>query len=585
MPLRRYWRLLARYLAPRRGLVALLALFLLAGIGLELLAPQLLRAFLDRSQRGDPTRDLASVALAFLAVSILARGMTVAETYCAETVGWAATNTLRADLVAHCLTLDLGFHHARTPGELIERIDGDVTILANFFSRFAITIAGNTLLLVGVLALLWREDWHIGLGVGVFAVVTLAAMLRLYVAARPLWRAVEEERAQFYGFIGERLAGLEDLRTAGPSATAYVLRHFTERLRAWVRLLLRAVLAGQTVWMAALALMACATALALLIATGQFRAGAASIGTVYLVLSYTGLLLRPIGRLQAEIADLQRAGASIDRVAALLATRTAIADSPGTPLPAGPLAVAFHDVSVAYGAGPAVLHDLSFMIAPGETVGLVGRTGSGKTTLARLLPRLLDPSRGTVTLGGIDLRAATLETLRGRVGMVMQEVQLFAAPVRDNLTYFDRTIDDARLLAAIETLGLSAWLATLPAGLDTPLAPGGGNLSAGEAQLLALVRAFLRDPGLVILDEASSRLDSATERLLAGAFDRLTAGRTAIVIAHRLATLRRVDTIAVLEAGRIVEWGRRDDLARDPASRFARLLAAGNADDLTEVIS
>ncbi len=588
MPLRRYWRLLARYLAPRRGLAVILTLLLLSGIGLELIGPQILRAFLDRAGRGEPLRALATAALLFLAVALLAQGVAVAEIYCAETVGWDATNALRANLVAHCLALDLGFHAARTPGELIERIDGDVTILANFFSRFAITIIGNTLLLFGVLALLWREDWRIGVGVGLFAGVTLAAMVRLYTAARPLWRAVEEERAQFYGFVGERLAGLEELRTAGPTATAYVLRRFAERLRAWVWLLLRAVFAGQAVWMVALALFALANALALLAVTGQFRAGAASIGTVYLVLTYTGLLIRPIGRLQAEIADLQQAGASIERVEALLATRPAIGDGPGAALPAGPLAVAFDGVSFAYDAGPTILRDLTFTLAPGETLGLIGRTGSGKTTVARLLPRFIEPTRGTITLGGVELRAARLAELRGRIGMVTQEVQLFAASVRDNLTFFDPAIDDARLLAALDTLGLRAWLAALPGGLDTVLAPGGGNLSAGEAQLLALVRVFLRDPGLAILDEASSRLDPATERLLAGAIERLLAGRTAIVIAHRLATLRRVDTIIILDGGRIAERGRRDDLARDPSSRFARLLASGlgdtDLDVLTEVL-
>ena len=522
-------------------------------------------------------------------MALLAQGVTVAETYLAELVGWTATNTLRADLAAHCLGLDLGFHHARTPDELIERIDGDVTALANFFSRFVITIVGNALLLLGVLAALWREDWRIGLGVGLFAGVTLAAMLRLYAVARPLWRAVEQEGALFYGFVGERLAGLEDLRTSGPTAVAYVLRRLAERLRAWVRLLLRAVFAGQAVWMVALTLFALANALALIVATGLFRSGAASIGTIYLIVAYTGLLVRPIGRLQAEILDLQQAGASIDRVEELFGVRSAIADGPGGVLPAGALAIAFRGVSFAYDGGPLTLRDLSFALAPGQVLGLLGRTGSGKTTLARLLPRFHDPTSGTNALGDADLRATRLPDLRARVGLVTQEVQLFAASVRDNLTFFDPTVPDACLLAAIDDLGLRPWFDALPAGLDTALAPGGGGLSAGEAQLLAFVRVFLRDPGLVILDEASSRLDPATERLIERAIDRLLAGRTGIIIAHRLATLRRVDTVLILEAGRAVEWGGRADLARDQRSRFAHLLRAASdadaPDDLTEVLA
>ncbi len=569
----------------------LLALLLLGGIALELLGPQLLRDFLDRAQRGDTPRDLRTIALLFGGVALLAQGTAVAETYLAETVGWATTNDLRADLAAHCLSLDLHFHQAHTPGELLTRIDGDVTALANFFSRFVLTLLGNTLLLFGVLALLWREDWRIGLGMGLFAGVTLAAMLRLYAVARPRWRAVEQEGALFYGFIGERLAGLEDLRTSGPTATTYVLRRFAERLRAWIPLLLRAVFAGQAVWMVALSLFALANALALTVATRLFRAEAVSIGTLYLIVTYTGLLIRPIARLQAEIADLQQAGASIDRVEELFATKPAIGDGPGAALPDGALAVAFQGVSFSYGGATLALHDVSFALAPGRVLGLLGRTGSGKTTLARLLPRFHDPTSGSIALGAIDLRAARIADIRARVGLVTQDVQLFAASVRDNLTFFDPTIADARLLAAIDGLGLGGWFAALPAGLDTVLAPGGGDLSAGEAQLLALVRVFLRDPGLIILDEAASRLDPATERLIAHAITRLLSGRTGIIIAHHLTTLRWVDTILILDEGRVVEQGERAALAGDPTSRFARLLATGQlartaaSDDPTEVLA
>ncbi len=574
MPLRRYWHLLARYLVPQRGTVIFLMLLLCGGIGLDLLGPQLLRLFLDRAQAGGSLPELYTAALLFIGVVVLAQGAAVAETYLAELVGWTATNTLRADLAAHCLRLDLGFHHARTPGELIERIDGDVTALANFFSRFVLTILGNTLLLLGVLALLWREDWRIGLGVGLLAGVTLAAMLRMYVAARPLWRAVAQESALFYGFVGEQLSGLEDLRTSGPIASAYVLRRLAERLRTWVLLLLRAVFAGQMVWMVALTLFAFANALALLVATELFRAGTASIGTIYLIVAYAGLLIRPIGRLQAEILDLQQAGASIDRIDELLSVRPAIVDGPGVPLPEGALAVQFREVSFSYDGTDLTLDGVSFTLAPGRTLGLLGRTGSGKTTLARLLLRFYDPMSGTIRLDGVDIRAASIAELRARIGLVTQEVQLFAASVRDNLTFFDSAVPDQALLVAIDGLGLGAWFDALPAGLDTILAPGAASLSAGEAQLLALVRVFLTDPGLVILDEASSRLDPATERLIAGALDRLLTGRTGIIIAHRLATLRRVDTILVLEGGRIVEQGPREALMRDHDSRFARLLAA-----------
>jgi ABC-type multidrug transport system fused ATPase/permease subunit len=259
----------------------------------------------------------------------------------------------------------------------------------------------------------------------------------------------------------------------------------------------------------------------------------------------------------------------------LLGTRSALVDGPGAPLPRGPLAVELDRVSFGYGEEEMVLREVTLRLAPGTTLGLLGRTGSGKTTIARLLFRLYDPAAGTVRLGGVDAREARLADLRARVGMVTQDVQLFRATVRENLTFFDASVPDERIWDALERLGLAEWCRALPQGLDTLLGGGGAGLSAGEAQLLAFTRVFLKDPGLVILDEASSRLDPVTERLIESAVERLCRERTAIVIAHRLATVERVDEILILEDGRVLEHGRRAELAADSESRFAGLLRTG----------
>jgi ATP-binding cassette subfamily B protein len=239
------------------------------------------------------------------------------------------------------------------------------------------------------------------------------------------------------------------------------------------------------------------------------------------------------------------------------------------------LALAFDHVSFAYVAGESVLQDLSFQLEPGRVLGLLGRTGSGKTTLARLVFRLYDPTAGQVTCGGIDIRQPKLKALRQRVAIVTQDVQLFQASVRDNLTFFDRSISDEWIRAVIEKLELADWYQALPDGLDTQLKTGGQSLSAGEAQLLAFTRIFLRDPGLVILDEASSRLDPVTERRVERAIDALLAKRTAIVIAHRLDTVQHADEIMILEQGEMREYGEREQLAGDPNSRFYSLLQTG----------
>ena len=238
------------------------------------------------------------------------------------------------------------------------------------------------------------------------------------------------------------------------------------------------------------------------------------------------------------------------------------------------MSVAFQNVSFAYHAGVPVLHDVSFHLQPGRVLGLLGRTGSGKTTLSRLLCRFYDPSAGELCLSGVDIRLTRLSDLRQRVGLVTQEVQLFQGSLRDNLTLFEKTIDDESIITALRTLGLEAWYRALPNGLDTEIRSGGG-LSAGEGQLLALTRVFLKDPGLVILDEASSRLDPATEGLLEGAITQLLKNRTVIIIAHRLSTVQRADEILILEEGQIKEYGEYDRLVSDPNSIFSGLLRTG----------
>jgi len=295
------------------------------------------------------------------------------------------------------------------------------------------------------------------------------------------------------------------------------------------------------------------------------------------------MLAAPIETIRVQLQDLQLADAGVARVRELMEVRSRLEG--GTDIvPPGALAVEFRAVHFAYedeqlaGASPdgeraATFENLSFRLEAGHSLGLLGHTGSGKTTIARLLFRLYDAQRGEVRLGGVNLRNAKLEALRARVGIVTQDVQLFEASLRDNITFFNPSIPDEQLLAVLETLGLRPWLAHLPRGLDTIIP--GSSLSAGEAQLLALARVFIKDPGLVILDEASSRLDPATEALLEQALGKLLEGRSAIIIAHRLATVERVDDILILEHGRIVEHGSREKLAADTHSRFAGLRRAG----------
>ncbi|MDQ2904277.1 MAG: ABC transporter ATP-binding protein/permease [Chloroflexota bacterium] len=568
--LNRYWRLLAHYLRPQWLWMSLLAVILCATICVQVVTPLVASRFIDQATSGGNLGDLSILALLTMGLALAGQGLAVAETYVAENVGWAATNTLRADLVAHLLRLDATFHTAHTPGELIERVDGDVATLARFFSRFVVYVLGNGVLLVGVLGLLYHVDWRVGLGMSAFVVLALAAMLRIRVVATPSWAAERQASADFYGFLGEYLAGLEDIRSSG--AGAFVLRRCAEVMRSWLAVTRKAQMWGYGMSATSLGLFALGTAAAFALSAMLFKAGTLTIGTVYLIFQCTEMLSQPTEQIRNEVQDLQQADASIARVEALLSTAPRVVDGPGDALPPGPLAVDLDGVSFGYVQDAPVLRNVSVSLSPGRVLGVVGRTGSGKTTLTRLLLRFYDPLEGVVCLGGVDLRAVRLAAVRARIGLVTQEVHLFQASVRDNLTLFDDRVPDERISAVLDTLGLASWLRELPRGLDTALGAGGAGLSAGQAQVLACARVLLGDPDLVILDEPSSRLDPVTDRLVHTALGRLLEGRTGIIVAHRLATLAYADDILVLEDGQVCEHGPRLALAADPTSRFAGLL-------------
>lgn len=573
-----YAALLGQYLSPHRSRVFLLAGCLVGATALQLAGPQVMRSIIDTSMAEGMTTGLIWMVVLFVALALVEQGAATAATYFGEDLVWKTTNVMRSDLTRHCLGLDLSFHAGRTPGELIERIDGDVSALSNFFSNFAIQLMGNALFIVGVLAVLFSQDWRAGATVLVYVAVTFFLLDRVRNVAVPYWAASREATAELYGFLEERITGAQAIRTS--SATGFVLNRFYDLTRKAWRQTLKAALMATAVVNISWLLFAIGNAAMLVVTALLYMEGTLSLGSAYLLVHYVMLLGRPIDAITRQMEDVQRAGASISRIQELFSIQTRVPDGPGIALPDGALGVEFQQVRFGYSEAQAVLQDLSFTLMPGTVLGLLGRTGSGKSTLTRLIARLYHPTGGTVRLGGAgapgaDLRQARQADLADRIAIVTQRVQLFHASLRDNLTLFDSRVPDERIIMALEELGLGAWYRSLPAGLGTVLAPGGGGLSAGEAQLLAFTRVFLKDPGIIILDEPTSRLDPATEQVVQRAVERLLKGRTAIVIAHRLATVEKVDEIMILENGRVQEHGARETLAADPRSQFAKLLQTG----------
>lgn len=590
-----YRALLARYLKPQTPRVILMAALILAGIALQLVNPQIIRYFLDTAQNGVGARPILIAGVLFITFAILQQAMTLAAGYTSKVVGWTATIQLRADLALHCLHLDLPFHKSHTPGEMIDRVEGDVNQLGNFFSQFSIRVLGDGLLILGILALLFLQNVWMGLGMLAYTALTLLVLRYIQNLAVPRWAAERQAGAILYGYIEERISGAEEIRAAG--AEAYALRRLYSLMRTFTKKTRAAAVVSSLTFNLTNLVYIIGYSAGLALSVYLYTRGQASLGTAYLVTYYIGMLSGPLQSIRAQVEDLQQASANIQRIQELFDLQPRVGNPLGASLslPAGPLSVEFDHVSFRYedeqGNGNHqngnslaeghplnceghVLNDITFSIQPGRVLGILGRTGSGKSTMTRLLFRLYDPNQGTVKLGGVDLRHVSLAALRQQVSMVTQDVQLFQATVRENLTFFNPSIPDSRLEQVLKSLRLWEWVQSLPKGLETPLA-GGQSLSAGEAQLLAFARVFLKNPGLIILDEASSRLDPSTEALMERTVNFLFADRTGVVIAHRLKTIQRADDILILEDGCVVEYGPRQELEANSSSRFYHLLQTG----------
>ena len=568
-----YYHLLASHIRPQRGRFFLLAALLFGSIGLRIFAPQIMRQFIDSALAGAALQTLTWTALAFIGIALTQQVVAIGVTWLGENVAWTATNALRAELAEHALHLDMKFHNDHTPGELIERIDVDVTELATFFSQCALNLIANGFLLVGILIALFIEDWRAGLAFTVYSFLTIFILGKMKDIAVPHQKARREAEAQYYGFIEEQLSGTEDIRSSGAVGFSIreLFRHQGEILKHNRKSHFKRWIIENAMGLA----LTLGTLLSIVNGYWLFTTGVITIGTVYLFVHYINLLEEPFWAMTHEIESFQTIGACVERLTEFKAFKREVRNEAGLDVESHPIQLTFSDVTFSYNGDDAVLTRLSFDLQSGSVLGLLGRTGSGKTTIGRLIFRLYDVNDGQIKMNGTHINNLHLDSLRRNVAIVTQDVQLFKASIRENLTFFDRTISDEKIISTLEELELGDWYASLPQGLDSVLETGSRSLSAGEAQLLAFTRVFLKNPGLVILDEASSRLDPATEVKLERAIDKLLKNRTAIIIAHKLDTIQRADDILILERGNVLEYGNRKQLASDSTSRFHQLLQTG----------
>ena len=574
------WQMIASLVRPHRRSMAAFGGALAIATALPILASLSLAQFVRLAAHGAPMHQLAPYGVAYALIGLAASGVTILVTWRATLLAWQITNELRNDLAAYVLRADLSFHRDRTPGELVTRVDSDITSMTDFLATVVSRVIAIVAVAVAAVLTLAVVEPRLApaLAIGLTIVGTVTWSQRdAATAATVIERAAD---AEFMSTVEQYLAGAEDISALGAGA------HGVQRAGRTAGVMVAASRGRVKAQMQVQGLvrMSLAVAAAIVIGWGAFSMtrGWVDVAAVVLGFRFVAAVRQPLEHLTWRLQDAQGATGAARRVMELLAEQRVV--EAGTDvLVAGPASLHFEGVSLVYDDGDgldAALDNVDLRVESGRVLGLIGRSGSGKTSMARLALRLVAPTAGRVLVGGVDLATITDASLRARITAIPQDVQLFPGTVHDNVAMF-APANDADVRQALIDVGLGDWLNSLPDGLATRLsadARDDGNrvgLSSGQAQLLALARAMLRHPDVVVLDEATSRVDPATQSAISSAIGRLTKGRTGLVIAHRLETLDSCHDIAVLRDGHLIEHGPRQALADDPTSIYAQLRAMG----------
>jgi len=477
-----------------------------------------------------------------------------------EWLGQSIMHRLRQHLFSHLLTLDLHYFHTQPAGRLVTRLTNDIENMHEMFTSVMVTLFNDGLKLVGIFWFLFLMNSRLALVMAIFIPLATVSTLVFSRFAREKFRAIRSQLAKLNSFLAESLAGVGVIQSfGGQEQSSRTHSGLTQEylVRSFGQIKVFGAFMPLTELMSSAAI-----ALIIWYGGGEVIRRHLTIGELAAFLSYMRLFFQPLRELSQKYSIVQAAMASAERIFQTLDTRSAMAAIPSAstavPLPVHG-AIEFRGVGFGYEPGQPILKDIDLTIAPGETVALVGATGAGKSTLIALLVRFYDPVEGNVLIDGRDVRQLPLETLRRRVGIIMQDIFILPDTVRANIV-LDQEPDEERLAAILDQTGLQAFIRRLPQGLDTRIGEGALNLSVGEKQLLSFVRALYRDPAILVLDEATASIDTESENMLEQAIAAGFRGRTSLVIAHRLSTIRRVDRIVVMDQGRIVEQGSHEEL-------------------------
>jgi ABC-type multidrug transport system fused ATPase/permease subunit len=566
---RRRLRVLLRLARPYRARTALAIVTLVAFTGVALLPPYLAKLAVDDGIVARDLDTLSIVVAVFIAAGFAAFGLSAAQTYFTGWVGERALADLRIQLFGHLQRLSLGYYERNRTGAIVSRITNDVEALDQLVTDGISSLVQNSLVLAGTVVVLFLLDWRLALAT--LVVLPLMGLATAWFRSRSnrAYRQVRERLGLVTATLAEDISGMRVVQSFTREPTSQTtFRGVNERYR---ESNYETVVLNGLYFPAVDILSSVATAIVLGVGGWLVVSGDMTIGTLLAFTLYLGNFFDPVQQLSQLYNTFLSATAALDRITAVLDEEPEIVDADDArELPAIEGHVRFDHVRFGYGQLPDVLHDLDLDVPAGTTVALVGHTGAGKSTIAKLIARFYDPRDGRIAIDGTDLREVTQESIRRQLGIVPQEGFLFAGSIADNIAFGRPDAERDEIERAGAAVGVDDLIAELSDGYDTQVGERGFKLSLGQRQLVAFARALLADPRILILDEATSSVDIGTERKIERGLRRLLAGRTAFIIAHRLSTIRRADTIVVLDHGRIVEAGTHDELI-DNAGPYTRL--------------
>jgi ABC-type multidrug transport system fused ATPase/permease subunit len=525
----------------------------------ELAGPWLLGRIIDVAISHGTDTEILTLAGGYFLTFVVAASTGYLQMLMLTRMGLSVITAIKQRVFAHLLSLSTTFHDKNPVGKLISRTESDAEQIKELFSRVAVNLGASFIKFVAILTVMMLWDPRLGIVLLLLVPVMAVATFWFLKTIKKIYRQSRMKYAELAGMVTEYVQGVPVVQQFNQKERA--VRLLDEKNQAKFRVDMRAWYLDYSFWGCFIFAEAIAAVLVLRFGTSEVVAGAIEVGVVVTFLEYTRRVFEPIVVLGEQLNQVQRATASADRVFDLLDTPPDVADAPGA-LEKLHLKREFRleNVSFSYDGAKNVLEGITFTVARGEKIALVGPSGGGKTTLVGLICRFLDPTKGAVLVDGVDIRKYTQKAWRDRIGLVLQEIYMFPGTVLDNLRVLDRSIPEEQVRKAAAAVTADRFIGTIPGGYQANLAERGSNLSLGERQILSFARALTADPELLVLDEATSSVDSETEMRIQQSLDRLLAGRTAVIVAHRLSTIRSADRILVVKGGRIVEEGPHDEL-------------------------